>query len=350
MDFGTEREEDHLYDEELTSNNDDAESVEDLHFADVDSLSDEAGRNWCYKCHRPQKVCLCHAIPAGALFDTATRIGILQHPQEAQRACGTVPLLQLCLQNLAIVIGNRMPSPAEDPKASAPFLDGGRRCILVCPGPGAEPMENLACSNGVEGHDGLTLVFIDGRWPQAVKMIERSPWLRYLPRAVLSPRQSAYTFRKQPRPGFVSTLEAVAEALEILEGPDACTAQGVATGLRSLFQEMVAIQSRFIPNCKDKNKLEGDFDKQLRAQQKFSGATISSDAEGQVLCICRWSDIPRGGGNRRVIVEQELPGGCTIAEALALAKCQAAGRAKGRKPWVLALSRVPHDAIWESPA
>merc|ERR1712054_37411 len=82
-------------------------------------------------------------------------------------------------------------------------------------------------------------------------MLTRSPWLQQLPRAVVcSSAPSGYRWRQQPEPGCLSTLEAVAEALLVLEGargPD------LKTMLLAPFKKMVQLVSEHMPAQHDKN-------------------------------------------------------------------------------------------------
>ena len=59
------------------------------------------------------------------------------------------------------------------------------------------------------------MVVLDGTWTQAKALWWRNPWLLKLDRIVVQPKEpSIYgKLRKEPRAGFVSTLEAVADAL-----------------------------------------------------------------------------------------------------------------------------------------
>lgn len=332
---------------------------------------EESGRSLCAHCDRPARVCLCSAVPADAPLSTFTCIAVLQHPKETQRACGTVPLLRLCLKDLHIIVGGRMPAPEESTEVND-LLSGGRRCVLVCPGPGAVPLGRLAEECGGQP---LTLIFLDGRWSQVPMMLERSPWLRQLPRVVLSPPPSAYVFRQQPGRGLVSTLEAVAEALDVLEGN---TQGSSAEILRNLFRCMVEQQCRFIPGWRDKNDIEshqndaigagvscsnvGGSGEEFRAPglrsrrmlQERRGTTghqtVTQEDDGQLFLQCRWQDQSASwDGRRGVIVECRLDG-CGFAHALLVAKVAGAGRPRGRRPWLIPLARLPPDAIWECDA
>ena len=81
------------------------------------------------------------------------------------------------------------------------------------------------------------LVVLDGNWAQAKALWWRNAWLTRLRRFVVVPDgPSLYgTLRKEARPDAVSTLEAVALALSVLEG-DA----DVRERLLAPFRELIA--------------------------------------------------------------------------------------------------------------
>lgn len=65
-----------------------------------------------------------------------------------------------------------------------------------------------------------TLIAIDGTWAHAKRLYKENGWLAAHRHVRLDPASpSRYRIRKEPRPDFVSTLEAIIEALRILE-PD----------------------------------------------------------------------------------------------------------------------------------
>jgi DTW domain-containing protein len=78
-----------------------------------------------------------------------------------------------------------------------------------------------------------TLVVPDATWAQARRMVQRIAPLRALPRLTLPPPPPATRLRQPPRAGGMSTLEAIAGALDLL-GDDAA-----AGALRSLHQAAV---------------------------------------------------------------------------------------------------------------
>ncbi len=77
------------------------------------------------------------------------------------------------------------------------------------------------------------VVVPDGTWPQARRMVQRIPWLRALPRLSLAPTAPFVGLRRSPNRFSMSTLAAIARAVEHLEGP------GPAALLDGLHDEFV---------------------------------------------------------------------------------------------------------------
>ena len=175
----------------------------------------------CETCGKPRAVCVCDRCGRLAL---GRRVVVLQHPQEQDRLLGTVPLLEVALAaerrvglswpNLAAVTGGA----------------GGRWGVVW---PGQLPRALTAAESALRvvamdrrgervdlGFDGILL--LDGSWSQAKALWWRNPWLVKLDRVVLSPRApSIYgRMRKEPRPTFVSTLEAAADVLVACGEPE----------------------------------------------------------------------------------------------------------------------------------
>ena len=66
----------------------------------------------------------------------------------------------------------------------------------------------------------LLLVVPDGTWRKARKLLHLNPLLAALPRVTLaSAVESRYRLRKAPGPGALSTVEAIVQALQVLEAP-----------------------------------------------------------------------------------------------------------------------------------
>jgi DTW domain-containing protein YfiP len=97
--------------------------------------------------------------------------------------------------------------------APARALQGGPLIALDRKG---QPLaDQQAARAGLEG-----LIALDGNWAQAKALWWRNAWLTRLPRFVVVPDgPSLYgDLRREARPDALSTLEAVALALSVLEG------------------------------------------------------------------------------------------------------------------------------------
>ncbi|WP_439861545.1 tRNA-uridine aminocarboxypropyltransferase [Pseudomonas sp. MBLB4136] len=166
-------------------------------------------RPYCPRCSRPLERCLCALIPQ---LDSRTRVLILQHPSEVRHALNTARLAALGLGNAELRVGE-----VFDDLPALLGLAGYRPCLLF-PGESAAPLAQFAAA--VQGLP-LLLVVPDGTWRKARKLLHLNPSLAALPRVTLpAGLHSRYRLRKAPMPGALSTIEAIVEALEILEAPD----------------------------------------------------------------------------------------------------------------------------------
>ena len=165
-------------------------------------------RAQCSRCLRPQTHCLCALIPQ---LDSRTRVLLLQHPSEVSHALNTARLADLGLLNAELRVGEVF----ED---LATLLNPpGYQARLLFPGEDAQLIDTAEPSD--ESLPWL-LVVPDGTWRKARKLLHLDPLLAQLPRATLPEGAvSRYRLRKAPGPGALSTLEAIVQALEILEAP-----------------------------------------------------------------------------------------------------------------------------------
>lgn len=184
-----------------------------------------APRATCPTCQRPASVCYCDRLPR---LETATRLFVLQHPRERRVPVGTARILSLCLPSARLLIGLDF---AEEPELKAALADPERPAGLLFPGPEAIDLEKSPPGRPI------TLIAVDGTWSQAKKLLRLNPAIAALPRYGLTPPPSEYRIRHGPRADYVSTLEAVAAALGVLEGEPA-----KFEALREPFRRMVDLQ------------------------------------------------------------------------------------------------------------
>jgi len=136
---------------------------------------------------------------------------VLQHPDEVDHALNTANLAVLGLRNAALWVGEvfeALPQWLAEP--------GYRTCLLF-PGEQARAISELP---GEADSRPVRLVVPDGTWRKARKLLYLNPALAALPRVTLADAPpSRYRLRKAPMEGSLSTLEAIVEALKVLEAP-----------------------------------------------------------------------------------------------------------------------------------
>lgn len=177
-------------------------------------------------------------------MQTALRVLILRHPQEDDVALGTAPLLALSLPRAVLKTGLSWASLGQ---ALGEEVEHSRWAVIY-PGKIHESVSASERERPVlllDRHGRVRdaslpalegIVVLDGTWSQAKALWWRNPWLLKLSRISLTPREpSIYgRARREPRREYVSTLEAVADALSALGEPEEVRAQ-----LRRLMRTMV---------------------------------------------------------------------------------------------------------------
>lgn len=160
----------------------------------------------CERCLRPQSHCLCALIPS---LDSRTRVVLLQHPSEVSHALNTARLAALGLRNAELRVGEVFEDLAQ-------WLEvPGYRTGVLFPGEGAQALQGYDADERP-----WLLVVPDGTWRKARKLLHLNPLLAALPRVSLAEGAvSRYRLRKAPGPGALSTVEAIVQALQVLEAP-----------------------------------------------------------------------------------------------------------------------------------
>ncbi len=177
-------------------------------------------------------MCICADL---ATVDNRVFILILQHPQERREVLGSGQLARLQLRRAQLEIGLSWPGlgqilgrNAEPARWASLFLGTAKdfptrsdRPLVLLDRAGKPLSQQDDALASLEG-----LVLLDGTWAQAKTLWWRNPWLLKTRRLVLRPSApSLYgRLRREPRREALSTLEAAAFALGVLENrPDLMT-------------------------------------------------------------------------------------------------------------------------------
>jgi DTW domain-containing protein YfiP len=187
-------------------------------------------RELCSRCRRPTSVCYCAALPQ---LETRTRVVILQHSRERDMPIGTARMASLAIAGASLRVG--MQWTAEN--LADALGDPARPPVLLAPGPDARDILTEPPAGPV------TLIVVDGTWSQARSLIRRNPILQTLPRyAFATPEPSQYRIRKEPRPEYVSTIEALMHVLGVLEG-DPVRVRALLDPLRAMVDRQLDCQA-----------------------------------------------------------------------------------------------------------
>ncbi len=165
----------------------------------------------CPQCGLPRDECICALAPRPAI---RTEFIIVCHAKEVQRASNTARLAQLAMPGTKILLRglkDRMIPGSE-------FARPGAAVYVLFPADDAvELNEAFVCSL----EKPLVIVVPDGSWRQAKSAVRREAGICQLPRLKLpAGPASRYLLRTQPSLDKVSTYEAIARAVGILEGED----------------------------------------------------------------------------------------------------------------------------------
>lgn len=166
----------------------------------------------CTHCYLDDGLCLCAEVPR---VETKTGFLILRHVNESRRRTNSARIAALAIPRCEIVDNRdqRDLTGFEPPPGSWLLFPGGDTAAPEAPPPS-------------------TVVVLDGTWREAKRLFIRIPALHRLPRVPL--REPAPTDHlRRPPPGGMATLEAIACAVETLEGPEK------AKVLHNLFAEFV---------------------------------------------------------------------------------------------------------------
>ncbi|RDX66778.1 DTW domain-containing protein 2, partial [Mucuna pruriens] len=240
--------------------------------AEEDTTAEEPRRrSICSKCDRPNRVCLCHALPLPPIT-TTTRVLILQHPHEARHKLSTTPILTKSLLHASAITARRLR------RGLSPLLDASPRALYLFPSAPALHISALRPSDLPRpGESGLVLIAFDATWQHAREMVRASEEFlsSFATRVCLGVDESAsggsiydseLILRKEPFAGCVSTMEAVARVLRVIE-PNGLEIEERLVGI---LRETVRLQAGFLKPVKPRPKLLKK--KKIEGKEKIEGS------------------------------------------------------------------------------
>ena len=174
-------------------------------------------REICSNCERPISVCFCNEIK---VFSNQVKLIILQHPDETKHPLGTAKMAQLSFKNSHLFIGEEFNSNKELNKLLK--INNGPSAILY---PHKDAIEISQFDTKTNPQDQVeeiqNLIVLDGTWRKAKRIFEKTDFLKELKFLSLNIKtDQKYKIRKAPKAGLLSTLEASAMALSVLDRSD----------------------------------------------------------------------------------------------------------------------------------
>ncbi|MCL1050549.1 DTW domain-containing protein [Shewanella abyssi] len=160
----------------------------------------------CPSCHYPLKACLCASIKQ---MQVKTELIILQDPTEVGHAKNSVRLLALVIPQTKVVVGE---TAADFSLLREQLQLTDKPIFLVYPSTASRSVSDIVIDTDV------ILLLLDGTWRKAYKLLQLNPWLLDFPALHLDlDGASNYTIRKASRSDSLSTLEASAMMLKVIE-------------------------------------------------------------------------------------------------------------------------------------
>ena len=194
-------------------------------------------RELCYTCLRPKANCFCRFLTPA---DTGVKFVFLMHPKEAKRQrTGTGRIAHAGLINSEIIVGIDF---TKNTRLCELLSDEQYFPMLLYPGEDAWTADKAGFAQAVGGKK-LLVIVIDSTWFCSHKMIQYSTNIMALPKLSFSGSyRSIFTFKREPRPEYISTIESCYYLVKELQAASMVDASVNVEGLMTAFKEMIKFQ------------------------------------------------------------------------------------------------------------
>lgn len=191
----------------------------------------------CYRCFKPESACLCKYTKE---LDTGIKFVFLMHPKEFKRQrTGTGNLSHITLKNSEIIVGLNF---AENERLQILLKDPQYFPVMMYPGENAWTAQREGFKETLAGRTLLVLI-LDATWFCSRKMIEHNPFLLELPRVSFTgDYRSIFTFKREPRPEYISTIECCYYFIKEMQAADMVDKSLDPEPLMNVFKEMIKLQ------------------------------------------------------------------------------------------------------------
>lgn len=165
----------------------------------------------CPGCSLHKERCICAFIPG---LNLATKVTLIVHSKELKRTTNSGTLALKGLINSEIQIRGQGTTPLD----LTHTLSDKYRTFLFYPSNDAVELDEKLVA---ESELPIQLIVPDGNWRQASKVHYRHTEISHIPRVMIKkPNQAQHHLRAETTEFGMSTLEAIALALGVIEGPE----------------------------------------------------------------------------------------------------------------------------------
>lgn len=169
----------------------------------VRSLTAKGQPGRCPRCWILESFCICSSLPVVA---TRTEVVVVRHERESFKSTGTARIAALAMPRLRLLTYGENSEPARSELAA----EVGVGTHLLFPTEEHAPWDGTVVTR---------LVVLDGTWRQVRRMYARLPPLHPAPKLALPEKATrVLRLRDSKFEAGRSTLEAIAEAIALLEG------------------------------------------------------------------------------------------------------------------------------------
>ncbi|HEY4221976.1 MAG TPA: tRNA-uridine aminocarboxypropyltransferase [Myxococcota bacterium] len=160
----------------------------------------------CPRCFLKTALCMCSLLPS---MPSQSHVVVVMHAYEHLKSTNTGRIAHRCLPNSSMVLYGERHGPVL-PLRTWPE---GTTPVVLFPVAGAQPIADF------RGHKNLALIALDANWRQAAKLRKHFA-VQSVPFAQAPAGPSTYRLRASTHEGGMSTLEAIARSLAVVEDID----------------------------------------------------------------------------------------------------------------------------------
>lgn len=183
--------------------------------------------------------CLCKYTEE---IDSGIKFVLLMHPKEVKKnRTGTGWITRISLKGCEIIEGLDF---AENTRLNKLLEDPQYYPVLLYPGEDAWTASHQKFKEEI-GNRTLLAIIIDSTWFCSRKIIQHNPQLLKLPKLSFSASyRSIFTFKREPRPEYISTIETCYYLIKELQTAGIANQNVNPEPLMNVFKEMIKNQLR----------------------------------------------------------------------------------------------------------